>query len=139
MSDETRQQLVARTLAEIDEIEVDIEKLVAGGDGFARFRGVPIFVPRSAPGDRLRVRLTERRSHYGRTGHRYPPVIRNVPDSWRPVFSFLRQTTGIRQSVAYALASLEGGGLISATLAAEMDDKLERWSHTRPVTIYAVN
>lgn len=80
-----------------------------------------------------------RLSHYGRTGHRYPPVIRNIPDSWRPVFSFLRETTGIRQSVAYVVASLKGGGLISATLATEMNDKLERWSHTRPVTIYAVN
>ncbi len=62
-------------LAEIDEIEVRIEKLVEGGDGFARFvppeggqrgKGIPIFVPRSAPGDRLRVRLVERRAGYGR-------------------------------------------------------------------------
>ncbi|HEV2851835.1 MAG TPA: RsmD family RNA methyltransferase [Thermoanaerobaculia bacterium] len=43
-----------------------IEKLVAGGDGLTRFEGVPIFVPRSAPGDRLRVRVVERRPDYGR-------------------------------------------------------------------------
>jgi 23S rRNA (uracil1939-C5)-methyltransferase len=53
-------------LAEIDELELAIEKLVAGGDGMGRFEGIPIFVPRSAPGDRARVRLVERRPGYGR-------------------------------------------------------------------------
>ena len=55
-----------RALAEIEELEVTIEKLVAGGDGLARWQGVPIFVPRSAPGDRARVRIVERRPDYGR-------------------------------------------------------------------------
>ncbi len=53
-------------LAGVDEVEVTVEKLVAGGDGLARFEGTPLFVPRAAPGDRLRVRLTERRPDYGR-------------------------------------------------------------------------
>jgi 23S rRNA (uracil1939-C5)-methyltransferase len=53
-------------LAEVGELEVTIEKLVAGGDGLARWQGVPIFVPRSAPGDRARVRIVERRPDYGR-------------------------------------------------------------------------
>ncbi|MEO8275369.1 MAG: TRAM domain-containing protein [Thermoanaerobaculia bacterium] len=53
-------------LSELEELEIAIEKLVAGGDGLGRFEGIPIFVPRSAPGDRLRVRLTERRPDYGR-------------------------------------------------------------------------
>ncbi|MCP4656454.1 MAG: class I SAM-dependent RNA methyltransferase [bacterium] len=39
---------------------------MAGGDGLARFDGVPIFVPRAAPGDLLRVRLVDRRTDYGR-------------------------------------------------------------------------
>jgi len=70
-------------LTEVDELELEIEKLVAGGDGLARFEGIPIFVPRSAPGDRLRVRLTERKPSYGRAevleilepgeGRREPP------------------------------------------------------------------
>lgn len=53
-------------LSDIDELELRIEKLVAGGQGLGRYRGVPIFVARSAPGDLLRVRLTERRPDYGR-------------------------------------------------------------------------
>ena len=53
-------------LAEIDELEVSIDKLVAGGEGIARLDGIPIFVPRAAPGDRLRVRLVERKPDYAR-------------------------------------------------------------------------
>ena len=70
-------------LIEVEELEVTIEKLVAGGDGLARFEGVPLFVPRSAPGDRVRVRVVERRPDYGRAeiveilepgpGRREPP------------------------------------------------------------------
>jgi 23S rRNA (uracil1939-C5)-methyltransferase len=53
-------------LALVDEAEVVVEKLVVGGDGLGRLEGVPIFIPRAAPGDRLRVRLTERRADYAR-------------------------------------------------------------------------
>lgn len=56
----------ARRLAELDELTVTVERLVTGGDGLARFEGIPIFIPRAAPGDRLRVRLFERRPGYGR-------------------------------------------------------------------------
>lgn len=70
-------------LSELEELELTIEKLVAGGDGLGRFEGIPIFVARSAPGDRVRVRLVERRPDYGRAeivellaagpGRREPP------------------------------------------------------------------
>ncbi len=70
-------------LARVDELEVRIEKLVEGGEGLARYEGIPVFVPRSAPGDLLRVRLTQKRTDYGRAeivevlepgpGRRAPP------------------------------------------------------------------
>jgi len=70
-------------LAELDQVELTVEKLVAGGDGLGRFESIPLFVPRSAPGDRLRVRIVERRPDYGRAeiveilepgpGRREPP------------------------------------------------------------------
>lgn len=70
-------------LSALDELEVEVEKLIAGGDGLARFEGIPIFVPRSAPGDRLRIRLVKRKPDYGRAeiveilepgrGRREPP------------------------------------------------------------------
>ncbi|HEY4563306.1 MAG TPA: TRAM domain-containing protein, partial [Thermoanaerobaculia bacterium] len=53
-------------LIDVTEIETRIEKLVAGGDGLARFQGVPVFVPRTAPGDLVRVRIVERKPDYGR-------------------------------------------------------------------------
>lgn len=54
------------TLVFDDTVEVTIEKLVAGGDGLARHQGLPIFVPLSAPGDRLKLRIVERRPNYAR-------------------------------------------------------------------------
>src|SRR5262249_3854724 len=40
-----------------DECEVEVEKLVYGGDGIARLGDLVIFIPAVAPGDRLRVRI----------------------------------------------------------------------------------
>jgi len=57
---------VGARLVGVDELELRVEKLVAGGDGLARWEGVPIFIPRSAPGDLLKVRIVERRPDYGR-------------------------------------------------------------------------
>jgi 23S rRNA (uracil1939-C5)-methyltransferase len=53
-------------LAGIEEADVVVEKLVVGGEGLARIDGVPLFVARAVPGDRLRVRLTERHADFGR-------------------------------------------------------------------------
>ncbi len=66
-----------------DEAELAIDKLVAGGDGLGRLDGRPVFVARSAPGDRLRVRIVEDKPAYARAeildllepgpGRRTPP------------------------------------------------------------------
>jgi 23S rRNA (uracil1939-C5)-methyltransferase len=53
-------------LIDVTEIETRVEKLVAGGEGLARFQGVPIFIPRAAPGDLVRARIVERKPDYGR-------------------------------------------------------------------------
>ena len=37
--------------------EVTIESIAAGGDGVGAHEGVVVFVPRTAPGDRVRVEL----------------------------------------------------------------------------------
>ena len=49
-----------------DSFEVQIEKVVYGGDGLARFDGQTIFVPFSAPGDHLLVRTIETRRNFKR-------------------------------------------------------------------------
>ncbi len=56
----------ARTLAQVDEFETTIERLLEGGDGLARVDGIPIFVSRAAPGDRVRALIVQRRRDYGR-------------------------------------------------------------------------
>ena len=53
-------------LAGINRLELTIEKIVLGGDGLARWRGMPVFVPRAAPGDVVEARITERRPSYAR-------------------------------------------------------------------------
>ena len=48
-------------------VEATIEKVIFGGDGLARLEeGFVLFVPFAAEGDRLRVRLTERKSQHAR-------------------------------------------------------------------------
>lgn len=40
-----------------DIVTLDITSIAAGGDGVARHEGLVVFVPRTAPGDKVRVRL----------------------------------------------------------------------------------
>jgi 23S rRNA (uracil1939-C5)-methyltransferase len=50
-----------------EEIEVSVEKVIFGGDGLARLpQGFVIFVPFAAEGDRLRVRIADRKAHHAR-------------------------------------------------------------------------
>lgn len=43
------------------EAEIDIESIAAGGDGVGRMNGLVAFVPRTAPGDRARIRYASGR------------------------------------------------------------------------------
>lgn len=42
-------------------LDVDIDSIAAGGDGIARADGMVVFVPRTAPGDRVRVEVAARK------------------------------------------------------------------------------
>ncbi len=46
------------------ETDVEIDALAAGGDGVGRVRGKVCFVPLSAPGDRLRIRVVQQKQHF---------------------------------------------------------------------------
>ncbi len=49
------------------ELELEVESLAAGGEGVARAPGgAVVFVPWTAPGDRVRVRITESRRRFAR-------------------------------------------------------------------------
>lgn len=49
-----------------EKLEVTVGRLAYGGDGVARYEGLAIFVPLAAPGDRLIVRITERKKNFAR-------------------------------------------------------------------------
>jgi len=49
--------MTARPAAAERVIELDIHGIAAGGDGVGRSEGMVVFVPRTAPGDRARVRI----------------------------------------------------------------------------------
>jgi 23S rRNA (uracil1939-C5)-methyltransferase len=49
-----------------DTLSVSIDDLAFGGEGVGRVNGYVVFVRGGIPGDRLRVRLTEARSRFGR-------------------------------------------------------------------------
>jgi 23S rRNA (uracil1939-C5)-methyltransferase len=58
-------------------LELRIERLAAGGDGVARNEGAVIFIPRTAPGDRVRAQV-EMRRRFGRG--RLEAVLAPGPD-----------------------------------------------------------
>ena len=45
-------------------LDVTIEKLLNGGDGLARHEGQAIFVPLTAPGDQVRVKITKKSKNF---------------------------------------------------------------------------
>lgn len=47
-----------------DQLEIKIEKLVAGGSGLSRHHGAVIFVPKSAPQDFLKVEIVEAKKNF---------------------------------------------------------------------------
>ena len=47
-----------------DTIELTVDKIVPGGDGIGRSGGMVVFVPQTAPGDRLKVRIHTRKRSY---------------------------------------------------------------------------
>lgn len=102
-------------LSDVDEIELRIEKLVAGGDGLGRYRGVPLFVPRSAPGDLARVRVVERHPDYGRaelvevlepSAERRPPPCRHFGVCGGCDLQHIRDEAQVRFKVEAALETL---------------------------------
>ncbi len=62
-------------------VDVSVDSIAAGGDGVARSGGMVIFVPRTAPGDRARVRLRKGR-HFARGA--LEQLVRPGPDRIDP-------------------------------------------------------
>ena len=61
-----RQSVSTEPLKVGDRVEVVTERLAYGGDAVARHNGLTIFIPLAAPGERLRVRVVERKKSFAR-------------------------------------------------------------------------
>jgi len=66
MNDKQTDKPADKPTPPVEFLEVTIEKLVTGGDGLARHEGQAVFVPLTAPGDRARVAVVERRKGFAR-------------------------------------------------------------------------
>ena len=47
-------------------IELDIEKIIFGGEGLGYFEKMAVFVPMSVPGDRVKVKIISLKKSYAR-------------------------------------------------------------------------
>ena len=126
MNDRTRALIVGEILAELDTLELTVEKLVAGGDGFARHRGIPFFIPLSAPGDRVRVQITERKAGYARaeiveilepSEHRVEPRCRHFGQCGGCDLQHLSPKAQLRFKAAAVLETLAHIGHLQLTSA----------------------
>lgn len=99
-------------------LEVEITALAAGGDGVGRLAdGRVVFVPGSAPGDRLRVRLVEERRRFARA--RIQRVIAPGPGRTEPRCAHFGRCGGCSWQHLDSAAQLEAKARI-------VSDALER-------------
>ena len=83
-------------------IEVTIEKVIFGGDGLARIsQGFVIFVPFAAEGDRVRVRITDRKAHHARA--EIVEIVQSGPGRENPPCPYYARCGGCQyQHLTYA-------------------------------------
>lgn len=120
-----------------DIVEVDIDSLAYGGRGIGRLDGYVVFVPWVAPGDRVRARLTKRKSGYAEAD--LVEIVRPSPTRVAPPCSLFTRCGGCsgqhmdaptqrhwkQDIVAGALrpvAALEGGHYTMEPLVPSPDD-----------------
>ena len=112
-----------------DRIEVMTERLAYGGDAVARHNGLTIFISLAAPGERLRVRIVERKKNFARA------VIESIiePSTTRraPLCAYFGECGGCQLQHLNYPAQLEAkAGFIRDALT--RIGKIE-WPHEIPV------
>ena len=88
-----------------DIVEVTTERLAYGGDAVARHDGLAVFIPLAAAGERLRVRITERKKNFARAA--IDQVLEPSPSRREPPCQYFGECGGCQlQHLTYA-AQLE--------------------------------
>ncbi len=82
------------SLARGDTVELVVDSLASGGDGIARLGGQAIFVPLSAPGDRVRAEIVQVRPRYARA--RIVEVLEPGPGRREPSCMYFGSCGGCR-------------------------------------------
>ncbi|MEW6212278.1 MAG: TRAM domain-containing protein, partial [Acidobacteriota bacterium] len=83
-----------------DIIEVETERLAFGGDAVARARGLAIFIPFAAPGERVRVRVTQIKKNFARA--RIEEILRPSVERRAPLCPHFGECGGCQlQHISY--------------------------------------
>ncbi|MBX3748405.1 MAG: class I SAM-dependent RNA methyltransferase [Verrucomicrobiae bacterium] len=75
-----------------DRLQLAVESLAYGGDGVARTEGFVVFIPFTAPGDRIEAELVEVKKHFARA--RLIQVLDPSPDRVNPACSLFGECGG---------------------------------------------
>jgi 23S rRNA (uracil1939-C5)-methyltransferase len=85
-----------------DIIEVTTDRLAFGGEAVARHHGLAIFIPLAVPGERLRVRITERKKNYARAA--IEKILEPSPDRREPPCRYFGDCGGCQlQHMSYEM------------------------------------
>lgn len=108
----------------LESVNLEIEKLTFGGDGLSRHEGLIYFVPLSAPGDELKVRITETKKNFSRaeiSEIKKPSTLRTEPLC--PVFG---QCGGCQwQHIQYSEQLKQKQIIVTDVLRSVVDTKTE--------------
>ena len=89
-----------------DIVEVTAERLAYGGDAVARYDGLAVFIPLAAPGERLRVRIVERKKSFAQAV--IERVLEPSPSRRKPPCTYFGDCGGCQlQHLSYQ-AQVEG-------------------------------
>jgi len=113
------------------DFEVEIEKIVAGGDGLARHEGRVVFVPGTAPGERHRVRTLREKTDYVRAVS--VEILESSPERRTPPCPYYESCGGCRLMHLRPEAQLEA----KRRILLEGVERGTRAPYEKPLTLHS--
>jgi len=110
-----------------EKIKIAIESLAHGGEGVGRYQGLTVFVPDTAPGDVVEVKITESKKSYARGKVRQ--LITPASERIKPVCPVFYQCGGCQwQHLPYEVQLKEKTKIVKDNISkiGKLDEKLVR-------------